>query len=351
MGIQQSVNGNSSLSEHKTRGGRLSDGASIRHRHLERWRELAHPFFELRPLTDVATFVGRARFAKAGHLVVSQVTFSPQRMEHEPRRLKGFDHRFLLFERYHRGCGRGLVDGEATRIDASSMHIVDMSRHYLTMTSAVAAEGVLIPHAAVGYDPCRHRAYVSVAVKSSCGRALATSLGALRDAMDATHPADGADLGGAFCELVRTRLLGEPEATEGEEYERGRSLLLHAYIRRHLADPDLTVVRLCRDLGLSRATLYRMLGEQGGARRYITALRLDRCFAELVQSTAQRGQVRRVAERWSFYDAASFHHRFRQRFGFAPSDCMGQADHARGVEATPVARSTPDTILDWMRLR
>jgi hypothetical protein len=134
------------------------------HRDLERWRQLARPFFELRPLTDAAAFIGRARFAKAGRLVLSQVTFSPQRMEHEPRRLMGFDHRFLLFERYHDGCGRGLVDGEATRIDPGSMHLVDMSRHYLTMTSAVAAEGVLIPHSAVGYDPSRHRPYVSVAV-------------------------------------------------------------------------------------------------------------------------------------------------------------------------------------------
>lgn len=348
MDVRQAVTGKCTLPKRKSRGGQLFKDSSIRHHQLERWREVTRPFFEIKPLTATAAFAGRVSFAQAGSLVLSKVTFSSQRMEHDPLCLKGFDHEYLLFERYHAGCGRGLVDGEVTRIDASTMHLVDMSRHYLTLTSPVAAEGVLIPHAAVGYDPSRHQAYVSVEVASSRGRVLAAALQAMRDAADRSSPEDGSDLAAAFSGLVRTQLLGERDAADGE---RARARVLHAYILRHLDEPDLTVERLCRDLCMSRATLYRLLDEEGGARRYITALRLDRCFAELVRSTAQRGQVRRVAERWSFDDAASFHRRFRQRFGFAPSDCMGQVDRACSVEPTPVPRAAVRTILDWMRLR
>lgn len=319
---------------------------------LEEWREAARPFFDIKPLDHASGFDGQAVFRRAGSLVLSQVRFSSQRMEHDPRHLRAFDHDFLLLERYRSGVGRGLADGAATRVDAQIMHMIDMSRHYVTMTTDVVAEGVLMPHAAVGYDPSIHSPRLSIPVGSERERILGPALDALFDAAGRNDQGDAADLGATFTALVRsffTGEAGEPDEPD-EAAERGRALLLRDYILRNLHDMTLDAERMCRDLGMSRATLYRMLGAEGGARNYVIGLRLEKCFAELVASPAERGQVRSVAERWGFFDPASFHHSFRRRFGFSPSDCLGQPCSAEASPEDPYDRPAA-SILDWLQSR
>ena len=317
---------------------------------LDEWRDAARPFFEIKPVGDRSGFFGQATFTRAGPLVVSKVWFSTQRMEHDPCRLKGVDHEFLLFERYRSGAGRGLVGGEQTRVDTRVMHLVDMSRHYVTMTTDVTAEGVLIPHAAVGYDPSAHDACASVPLDSERGIVLGQALDSLCDAFGPDPRFDAEDLGAAFGALVRTVLLGEADDPD-EATERGRTRLLRDYVQRHLDDPSLGAERICRDLGMSRASLYRVLAEEGGVRTYITNLRLDRCFGELLQSAGRRGQVRAVAERWGFFDAANFSHGFRRRFGVAPSDCLGSAGTVPHPAPWPGASRVPRSPLDWVCTR
>lgn len=319
---------------------------------LEEWRDAARPFFRVRPLGAATDFFGEAAFRLAGGLAVTNVRFSAQRMEHDPRHLKAFDHDFLLLERYRSGAGRGVVDGVDTRIDAGTMHLVDLSRHYVTMTTDVAAEGALIPHAAVGYDPSAHPAYVSVRLDSGAGGALALALDALSGAAGGDSRGAGEDLGAAFAALVGTLLLGAPDEHDAAA-ERGRKRLLNQYIMHNLHEPSLGAERICRDLGMSRASLYRALAAEGGVRKHITDLRLDRCFGDLVRSPGCRGQVRTIAEHWGFFDPASFCHSFRRRFGVKPSDCLGSAatgdnpDPGPGPGATAVSRS----LLDWVRAR
>lgn len=315
---------------------------------LDEWRFAALPFFEITPLTEAEAFVGQSVFGRAGGLVLSRVRFSSQRMEHDPSKLRGVDHNYLLFERYRSGCGRGLVDGNATTISDGGMHLVDMSRHYVTIANVQRADGVLIPHDAVGYDPSRHSAYFPLPEHSQDGHTLANGVVSLEAAVANRRAEDASDVASAFCGLIRALLLGETDDLD-QEARRGRKLLLHGYVERHLQDDDLTAERLCRDLAMSRATLYRSLEDEGGVRSFVNGLRLEQCFAELLQATAQRGQVRVVAERWGFHDAASFHRSFRRRFGFAPSDCLGSDTPGSDTGPDDIAQLFPDPLADWFR--
>jgi AraC-like DNA-binding protein len=96
--------------------------------------------------------------------------------------------------------------------------------------------------------------------------------------------------------------------------------------------------------GLSRSALYRLFERDGGVANYIRNLRLDRCFADLLDSPPKRGCVCRIAQNWSFFDPANFNRAFRNRFGVAPSDCVISHD-----VGTAWSNSLPEhPVHDWM---
>jgi AraC-like DNA-binding protein len=96
---------------------------------------------------------------------------------------------------------------------------------------------------------------------------------------------------------------------------------------------------------MSRSALYRLFERDGGIARYIRDLRLDMCFADLIDMLPDSGRVRRVAENWSFFDPANFNRAFRSRFGVPPSDCVISRD-------SPEARCSSmlrNPAINWMR--
>ena len=281
------------MSEHKARGGRLSDGATIRHRHLERWRQLARPFFELRPLTDAAAFIGRARFAKAGRLVLSRVTFLPQRMEHEPRRLWNGLRPLLPALRalprrrpWSRHLGAG--DPDRYRLHAPRRHVAALPDDDVAGRGGGGAH----PTRRGGSTP-RCTGLLSVAVEIAYGRALTTSLGALLNAMDTAHPvmlptsaSRSASSSGATCWASR-----RPRRARDAGALAAAARLHPAPFQRPRPDHRAALPGPRPVAGDALPDLCR--------RRWCSALHhgaaARRGVAELVRSTAQRGQVRRIA--------------------------------------------------------
>jgi len=78
---------------------------------------------------------------------------------------------------------------------------------------------------------------------------------------------------------------------------------------------------LCREVGMSRSQLYRLLESEGGVTNYIRRRRLKRCFAELSNSVAPRS-VAAVAEGLGFLDPSSFSRSFKKEFGLTPKEVM-----------------------------
>ena len=90
-------------------------------------------------------------------------------------------------------------------------------------------------------------------------------------------------------------------------------------IRRRLHSATLTAAALCRETGMSRSQLYRLLEGEGGVVRYIQRLRLQASYAALADPCDSRS-VAAIGEACGFYDPSTFSRAFRREFGMTPSD-------------------------------
>lgn len=309
---------------------------------IDTYHDLARPFFDVTLLTPTDAFLGDVAFFQHDLLVGTRVAFSDQKHRHDPSRLGDFDTEMLLLEYFRRGSSRALIDATMTRADDRTVRLMDWSRPHVSVVSGGAdGFGLLIPYASVGYDPSAHPPSAMFSTGTARGRLIATSLNLLIEAMARAAP-ETAPLAAATLGLVRTLMLGDLDWARNPREDSGRRAVVTGYIRRHLDCAELGVDRVCRDLGLSRATLYRAFGE-GGVERFIRDERLERCLGDILAAVPRRGVIRQVAERWSFHDPANFGRAFRMRFGFSPSDILGET-----APRTRAARLVHPVAL-WLR--
>ncbi|NVP55104.1 helix-turn-helix domain-containing protein [Mycoplana rhizolycopersici] len=97
------------------------------------------------------------------------------------------------------------------------------------------------------------------------------------------------------------------------------------YIDDNLGRADLGPDLICREMGLSRAALYRLFEPLEGVARHIRNRRLVRVFRAL---TSRRAEVRTIAEiayAHGFFDMSAFIRAFKARYGMTPSDARTMA--------------------------
>ncbi len=278
-------------------------------------------------------------------LLLSRISAPEQMLVHDPKTRRDVSHDYLLFERFHSGGGLGEVADVGFSAHPSRLHLVDMSRRYVSLKGASRSEGVLIPHALVAYDPSVDPAVASIDLVSGRGRLLASAHQLLTRSSVQADAEETSELVAVFVSLVERFMLGRQTTAARERAEASLPLVLRNYIRTHLADPGLGPEKLCAAFGVSRAALYRHFEDEGGVGRYLRNRRLDRCFYELAGLPPARGRVSRVAHRWGFHDPTRFNRLFRERFGMPPSACC--ADDNGGAAMTPPRILF--TIQTWLR--
>ncbi len=109
-----------------------------------------------------------------------------------------------------------------------------------------------------------------------------------------------------------------PEAAVGA-LTRATSRRAAACIDRRLGDGGLNAAEVAREIGVSRATLYRACSEAGGVDALIWERRLQAVRAAL-SDPREVGRLKDVAARFGFGNASHFSSRFKERFGFSPSN-------------------------------
>ncbi len=106
-------------------------------------------------------------------------------------------------------------------------------------------------------------------------------------------------------------------------------------ILRNLRSPHRGPNMLCRELGMSRSSVYRLLEAEGGVARYIQRQRLAESFAQLNDPSNTRPIVA-IADELGMVDSSSFSRAFRREFGISPSDVR---EAARAGLASSIARA------------
>jgi len=98
-------------------------------------------------------------------------------------------------------------------------------------------------------------------------------------------------------------------------------LRVRQYIESHLADSDLTIERIARELRCSKRYLHRVFeGEETTVERYIWQSRLDRCRHALEHEDAAGRSISATAYHWGFNSTAHFSRLFKAQFGLTPTE-------------------------------
>jgi AraC-type DNA-binding domain-containing proteins len=106
-------------------------------------------------------------------------------------------------------------------------------------------------------------------------------------------------------------------------------------IHLHLRSPSLGPDVLCKLVGMSRSSLYRLFMYYGGIMRYIQHQRLLHAHA-ILSDPLNRQSILAVAEDLCFPDASSFSRAFRREFGCCPTEVRDAA--AMGTPVRAVSR-------------
>lgn len=116
---------------------------------------------------------------------------------------------------------------------------------------------------------------------------------------------------------------GRPADARGDAGRAERKLLLAAikhHIDGHLDTGALTADDLGRRFGLSRASLYRLFGPDGGLARYVQDQRLNRALRLLISPSARSQRLIDLAVDFQFSGDSTFVRAFRKQFGLTPGE-------------------------------
>lgn len=303
---------------------------------LDEWRCAAEPFYEVYPRRPYASAGVTVGLRVSGQFMLSKLSAPEQMLVHDPSERKGVCHDYLLFERFFDGGGLGEIDGISFEAHPLRMHLIDMSRRYVSSKKASRSQGVLIPHHLIAYDPSVDPAFVAIDFASARGRLLATAQMLL---FAETEPDETEDLCSVFMSLIE-RFMLRRENTDAVRERAAQALPfeLRSYIDANLGNAGLNPSSICSAFGISRSVLYRNFEDNGGVARYLRNKRLDRCYLELAGAPPSWGQVSAVAKRWGFRDANTFLRQFKERFGIPPSSCLASDTRAQSDAHAQVNR-------------
>lgn len=285
---------------------------------FEIWKGVVGALFEPRvvhPNQRLPT--GSASGVVMGDIIVARVVFAAQSFRRD-RDLIARTPDHILFHLYNVGGFNGLISGHRTTLWSSQVAIIDLGFEVDTFatssdTVSLIVPRVLLPNLAGSplpprLDPVRNR-LLAAHLMALRERSLF-----LQESEVAGVVAHTADFLQALLDPVRSK-----ELVQEQEFETCYVALAEQAIRNHLASPDLSPELIANEIGVSRATLYRMFAPHGGIMRSVQERRLLAVRAALSDPLEAR-RLSRLATDFGFRGKVHFSRAFRAQFGITASE-------------------------------
>jgi AraC-like DNA-binding protein len=104
---------------------------------------------------------------------------------------------------------------------------------------------------------------------------------------------------------------------------------IRQYACNNLSDPQLSVARIAKGVGLSPSHVHRLMaGEPQTLMEWVSEKRLLSCQMDLAASWSASESISQIAFRYGFIDMSHFSRAYRRRFGMSPRESRARVSHS-----------------------
>ncbi|MFI6985916.1 helix-turn-helix domain-containing protein [Embleya sp. NPDC050154] len=299
-------------------------------------------------------FRGSIRLLDLGSVQVSTLTYSPLQVRRTPKLIRQSDPDILYFV-FHRRGGIGVAQaGREAVLTSQTLVFYDTSQPFTAWATAEhgSVAGCVILQVPRKLFPIRTETLdpllaASLPSREGFGALLAGHLDQLVTNAAGYTPADAVRLAAITVDLSAALCSHELESNDTlppETHRRAIQAQVHAFIREHLGDPDLSPDTIAAAHQISTRYLYKLFQDQGlTVADWIRRSRLERCRRDLADPAQRSRSVLAIAVQWGFKDGANFSRVFRSAYGMPPGDYRNhhQSDAVR--EPTRTVQATTRT--------
>lgn len=264
-------------------------------------------------------------------LVLTSNEVSAIDLVRSPAHLKSYVRDTYTFILAQRGRWWAELDYGHVHVGSGQVAIMDFTVPWHVHGTAQQNVMLVVPrpvvHAGVPHAPRLHGKLLD----STSGRLFAEHLVALARHMPEMKEEDVPLIRDATVALLQNALAALPR-DEGPPSRppamRTTSIVrIQAFIEDHLKRPNLSAALICRELAVTRPTLYRAFAPWGGVASFIQRRRLEAAHSRLSDSNVHASMAEIAAE-YCFSSQAHFSTAFRRRFGYTPSDAKASPRRA-----------------------
>ena len=237
-----------------------------------------------------------------------------------------------------RGSWAARLDtGQHVHVAAGQVCVIDFAKPWVIKGAAQDNIMLVVPRAlAAALAPAAPPLHGRL-IEGAAGRLLAEHMFALARHLPGLKMSDLALVQKATIGVLTATLQALPQ----EDPDLCRNLpadtasRVLAYIEQHLTDGELSVAAICRDVSISRASLYRSFKAPAGSATsgiatYIQQRRLEVAHA-LISDEGGRLSMAEIAHQYGFRTQAHFSTAFRRMFGYTPVAARNVRINARDV--------------------
>ncbi|MYS81635.1 helix-turn-helix domain-containing protein [Embleya scabrispora] len=299
-------------------------------------------------------FRGSIRRLDLGSVQISTLTYSPLQVTRTPKLIRRSDPGIYYFVFPRLGRIGVAQAGRETVLTSTTLVYYDASRPFTAWATAEDGRvaGCLILQIPRKLFPVRAETLspllaAPLASRDGLGALLAGHLDRLVTNAAGYTPADAVRLAAITVDLSAALCAHELESNgtlPPETHRRAIQAQVHAFIREHLGDPDLSPDTIAAAHQISTRYLYKLFQDQGLAvADWIRRSRLERCRRDLADPALRSRPVLAIAAQWGFKDGANFSRVFRSAYGMPPGEYRNhhQSDAVR--EQTRTVRATTRT--------
>lgn len=306
------------------------------------WHDLVQPLFRV-SVEDRGTFRAEMRAAPVADALLTVCASQAQSFERGMGEIRssGWDH--IVIQHYLTGGFEGQCGDRAVTVQAGDINVLDLNRTLHTRATDFSNLTLVLPRDRLPLAQSHDLHGRAIGRDSALAAVIGSHLRSLAAHAGSLSPREASTAIDALCLLLAGSDLREADplaraAACASVHER-----VCAYIDRHLDDPALCPAGIAAACRVSRATLYRLFGFDGGVMAYVAGRRLDRAFMALCRSDDGRRTIAQVAFRSGFSSETHFSRSFRSRFAMSPREVRNRAREG----LTPVGLAAGLGPSDW----